>query len=356
MALLSLIVHVLALGAAGATTPSLRGFAKPPEGSNISASRPLAAPRACHSDLARWSNIQIAGGVSSNRTYLSTTPDGSNVALHDVDEKSGRERWIFSRGSYDGSDYWYNIIVFDGVSNNRAYLSSTPDGSNVHLHDVDEGDGRQRWTVSKGSGDWWHIKVLGGVSSSHAFLSSTPDGSNVHLHDRDDGSGRQRWEFNTWATIRIAGRVSSNRAYLSATPDGANVDLHYVDQGSGRQRWSLAAGGGFGSATWYNIVVLESVSGVHKYLSSTPDGSNVQLDEVDEGSGRQRWTLTKGSGDWFTIKVLGGVSGNRSYLSSTPDGSNVDLHDMDEGTGRQRWKIDFRLWHVHRVRAGLCMR
>jgi hypothetical protein len=148
-------------------------------------------------------------------------------------------------------------------------------------------------------------------------------------------------------TIQIAGGVSSSRVYLSSTPDGSNVDLHDVDEISGRQRWILMRGGDIGIHSWYHIVVLDGVSGDGKYLSSTPDGSNVHLHDVDEGSGRQRWTLTKGSGDWFIIRVLGGVSTGRAFLSSTPDGSNVDLHDVDEGSGRQRWRIEPKAYGDH---------
>lgn len=41
------------------------------------------------------------------------------------------------------------------------------------------------------------------------------------------------------------------------------------------------------------------------------------------------------------LQILRGLSSNRCVLSSSPDGSTVDLYSKDDGSGRQRWSFSF---------------
>lgn len=53
-------------------------------------------------------------------------------------------------------------------------------------------------------------------------------------------------------------------------------------------------------------------------------------------SSRQDWIIEDIGSGLVRIKR---ASGNVLYLSSTADGSKVDLFNRDDGSGRQRWRI-----------------
>lgn len=139
------------------------------------------------------------------------------------------------------------IVVKDGVTGDRKYLSATADGTKVDLFTRDDGSGRQRWSLvadPKGE-DWHNIVVAGGVSGGRKYLSTTADGTKLDLYDRDDGSGRQRWFVGTfidqgYTLISIWTGVNGYRKYLSTNGDGTVIDLFDRDDGSGRQRWVLS--------------------------------------------------------------------------------------------------------------------
>ena len=141
-----------------------------------------------------------------------------------------------------------NIQVLRGLTTDRSLLSCTPDGTKVDLLNTDDGSGRQQWNITLVAGytDIYNIKVSGGNSTDRVYLSCTPDGTKVDLYKADDGSGRQRWQFvqlssniPDYYNIKVVGGVNSGRVYLSCTPDGTKVDLLNTDDGSGRQRWQL---------------------------------------------------------------------------------------------------------------------
>ena len=141
--------------------------------------------------------------------------------------------------------------------------------------------------------------------------------------------------------IQVLRGLSSNRSLLSCTPNGTIVDLWSTDDGSGRQRWNITLVDGFDDV--YNIKVAEGNSTNRVFLSCTADGTKVDLWNVDDGSGRQRWKIrplqSTNIPDYFIIKVAGGVEGGRVYLSCTADGTKVDLWNVDDGSGRQRWQL-----------------
>ncbi|REG96498.1 ETX/MTX2 family pore-forming toxin [Flavobacterium aquicola] len=130
--------------------------------------------------------------------------------------------------------------------------------------------------------------------------------------------------------------LTGSKKYLSTTEDGTKVDLWNIDDLSGRQQWvfnPLSDGS-------YNINIYSGVSNSNRFLSTSEDGRKVDLWTKDDLSGRQRWNIIPLNNDVFSIIVKGGVNTARKYLSCTSDGSLVDLWTNDDLTGRQNWKIE----------------
>jgi hypothetical protein len=146
-------------------------------------------------------------------------------------------------------------------------------------------------------------------------------------------------------TIQGLRALSTNNSILSSSPDGTDVDLWNVDDLSGRQQWQFAQVVGLPPGV-YNIIIKGGVSGSRTFLSSSPDGTNVDLWTEDDRSGRQRWTLKPvrqpGSDlpmpSYYNIQVLGGTVPQRTQLSCSADGKSVDLW-TDDNSGRQRWQV-----------------
>lgn len=90
-----------------------------------------------------------------------------------------------------------NLQVLRGLSSDRSLLSTSKDGTVVDLWNSDDGSGRQKWDISLVAGftDVYNIKVSGGTTDGRVYLSCTKDGSKVDLWTKDDGSGRQRWQL-----------------------------------------------------------------------------------------------------------------------------------------------------------------
>jgi hypothetical protein len=141
-------------------------------------------------------NIVVYDGISNDRKYLSCTSDGTKVDLFNVDDKSGRQMWKLVK--VPGLTGVYNIIVSNGVSNDRKYLSCISDGTKVDLFNVDDKSGRQMWKLVKVPGlpGVYNIIVYGGIKD-RSYLSCTSDGFKVDLWYNDDESGRQRWKLET---------------------------------------------------------------------------------------------------------------------------------------------------------------
>jgi hypothetical protein len=144
-------------------------------------------------------NMQVLRGLTSSRSLLSCTGDGTKVDLWSKDDGSGRQRWTFVPIKVQGEEEVYNIIVESGLSSNRKYLSCTSDGTKVDLWSKDDGSGRQRWEIfpvqNSPTPDTYIIKVCEGVATDRRYLSCTADGGKVDLYSKDDGSGRQRWQI-----------------------------------------------------------------------------------------------------------------------------------------------------------------
>jgi len=92
-------------------------------------------------------NIIIKHGVPSDKIFLSCNSDGSTVDLWNKDDGSGRQRWVIIPVNNSPTCNTYLIRVDNGVSSDRKYLSCTPDGLTVNLWNKDDGSGRQRWQI-----------------------------------------------------------------------------------------------------------------------------------------------------------------------------------------------------------------
>ncbi len=85
----------------------------------------------------------------------------------------------------------FNILVSKGTDPGKKYLSCRSNGQTVDLFDKDDGSGRQRWqlipVLKQGIPNDFQIKVAGGTNNRQ-FLSCTPNELTVDLWDNDDGS------------------------------------------------------------------------------------------------------------------------------------------------------------------------
>ena len=133
--------------------------------------------------------------------------------------------------------------------------------------------------------------------------------------------------FNIRATNGTAGPLGH---YLSVGSDRADlsVKLSDLDDGSGRQRWtveSIPVGGSF----VYRMYVEDGrpVASCTTLSCSPggPDDGEVELGCNDDGSGRQRWWLIPLGNDCYHICVVGGRDGKCLLSRGWPGHSYVDL-------------------------------
>lgn len=153
-------------------------------------------------------------------------------------------------------------------------------------------------SISNLIGNVMHLQVMAGLQSNRSVLSCKYDGTSADLWSGDDGSGRQRWRFipvnglSDVYNIQIMSGINNNRSYLSTNSDGSSVDLWYLDDGSGRQRWKIIPVQNSSVSNTYLIQAYGGVSTNKKFLSTSADGTKVDLWSEDDGSGRQRWNIT----------------------------------------------------------------
>ena len=182
-----------------------------------------------------------------------------------------------------------------------------------------------------GNGYMLHDTYIEGyeLGSDGAWVVSTPRVSTTNNYATNS------------VTMQIVRGLDTSRNLLSCTDDGKLVDLWTGDDGSGRQKWQLSPVDGYDDV--YNIRIVKGINSSYTYLSATPDGTAVNLWPVDDGSGRQRWNIVpindSSSNNTYLIEVYDGVSSGRKYLSSSVDGTIVNLWAEDDGSGRQEWVI-----------------
>ncbi len=93
-------------------------------------------------------NIRPMGNVEADETFLSTSFYG-HVDMYDRDNNTGRQKWHLKQVDpkyVRGETNVYNIMMNSGVRNGEHYLS-TNTGGDVGLHDMDDLSGRQRWVI-----------------------------------------------------------------------------------------------------------------------------------------------------------------------------------------------------------------
>lgn len=93
-------------------------------------------------------NVRPNGDVESDETYLSCGLNG-NVDMYVIDDNSGRQKWHLKKVDpkyVNGNTNVYNIMMNSGVHKANHYLS-TNQGGNPDLYDMDDLSGRQRWVI-----------------------------------------------------------------------------------------------------------------------------------------------------------------------------------------------------------------
>jgi hypothetical protein len=142
-----------------------------------------------------------------------------------------------------------------------------------HEHCWITGSGRQRWTFSLVSGqpNVYTIQVSGGRSGCNTYLSTSSCGSDlVDLYGSDDGRLYSDIDLYCWPQ-----------------------HSYYLYSGSGRQRWLAVPVPG--TTNQYNFMVSGGRATCNLYLSGhdcTNSSNLIDLFNMDDGSGRQRWVLT----------------------------------------------------------------
>jgi len=211
----------------------------------------------------------------------------------------------------------------------------------VDLWHTDDNSGHQQWAITAVTGDAHGRFIICAVKPGN-MLSTTEAGHLVALWHQDDASGRQRWAIEPTGmfhphvhhTIRMTHGVNGKLNTLSVN-NSTKVDLWERDDGSGRQRWSITAV----RPGVYHIRVVERQGehATHNFLSCRDDG-HVDLWKEDDNSGHQQWAISKVPGDAhgrYNIKAV--KPGN--FLSTNEAGNKVDLWHQDDASGRQRWTI-----------------
>lgn len=138
-----------------------------------------------HAQVPTSGSIQVFGGVTGDRVYLSTNDDGTVVDLWGA--VGERQTWQFKKAAEDS----YYIIVSGGVTGDRKYLDCSPNGTEVYLSTEEEKSPRKMWEIVD-RGDWGYAIFN---KARDVCLSSNEDGTVVELAGLPDESERQRWKI-----------------------------------------------------------------------------------------------------------------------------------------------------------------
>jgi hypothetical protein len=202
-----------------------------------------------------------------------------------------------------------------------------------------------------------NIKVSRGVlnsngsSSSKKLLSVDSSGTYTDLYEKDDASGRQRWHFRLSPdgvsyNILVEAGTPEHRKYLSTTSDGTKVDLYGRDDGSGRQRWMIepvlqGSSSTFSSPIYhYHIIVKSGVRDNRKYLSTNSEGTIINLNTTNDGSGRQLWQLAPPEQNRLFIQASNGITTGTSLLGWTDNQRWTALYPAVDNLGKHLWSIN----------------
>merc|ERR1712130_393450 len=116
------------------------------------------------------------------------------------------------------------------------------------VDDLDSEDPRFVWKLEK-DGLSYNIKNVAGFTSSKTIMSSNSKGEYVDLHSEVTRTDRQKWRLyylgrdeynieNIGLKENCVGSKCGKPTYLSSNTAG-RVDLWYKDEGTDRQRWTL---------------------------------------------------------------------------------------------------------------------
>ncbi|CAE7619200.1 Vcpkmt [Symbiodinium sp. CCMP2592] len=110
------------------------------------------------SEAPPWYNLKLCTGALRGKVYLSAGSGGDGLAeLAGHDDESGRQRWQLESGgtaeaAVSSSRSWYRLRLSGGTTPGRRLLSR---GARcLELCEHDDGSGRQRWQVLRGSSGW----------------------------------------------------------------------------------------------------------------------------------------------------------------------------------------------------------
>lgn len=260
-------------------------------------------------------NLKIVQGLSSDRSYLSCTPNGVTVDLWNVDDESGRQQWEFI--PVEGQEHTFNIKIYQskGLSTDRCYLSCTENGEKVDLWHTDDGSGRQRWIAEPvpGKENIFTIRIAGGVCTDRKYLSCTPDGIIVDLWGVDDESGRQRWEVLNHENVKYHKSVFVNELLEDRSVKTASKFIAYrtwndsslwfaevVDNGNAFFHWHQGDKSGGHKDTIINYITADGT----KWQATIQNFVFFHSPEGDRSKGHSDTVIAYISGD------------NRAYVGS----------------------------------------
>jgi hypothetical protein len=148
-------------------------------------------------------HIMISHEASgSTPGYLCSKPDGTEVDLWGYEAPEGRGVWNIRKISSNIPSY-YHIEVLGGVSGGKTYLSCSEDGTTVDLWYEDDGSGRQRWQLL--SDELWSLLPGLGVD-----IAASTNGSVYVLGNNANATGDFgvfKWNGTSWDGSMFGGGV-----------------------------------------------------------------------------------------------------------------------------------------------------
>jgi len=256
------------------------------------------------------------------------TPAGRNGNI-EMKQWSTCLSWYFDKKKRIRSSTYKGYCFDRHMGNNNLFLGGCHNGRN------------QKWYFK----DRAQLKTY---DQSGRCLDWHTGNNNLYLHHGCHTGLNQNFWWDTGANIKIQGGVKGNKKFLATSQGGDRMWLGTSVSGA-RQRWNLVKAG----KGYYHIMssygIIEGRRGLrldNAYLSVSPNGQKVDVYDKDDATGRQRWKVIKkgrGRSRYFNIMIVGGVSGKRKYLSTAPNGGNIDLWIKDDGSGRQRWVLPHTL-------------
>lgn len=271
---------------------------------------------------------QLAG-----KQFLSAGSGFSSLVVSTISDSFGSQAWSFVLAS--ASTGAFNIASIDGMM-----LLSATNATSVGLvvsSSASSSTPATQWFLYGTSG-------TGTVSIANAnngnVLICQANAQTVMLapYSSTTDTWQLRQMMGSFNFINQRGVAGS--AFLSSSVNGALVNMNNNDDGSGRQRWIATSTPNYVStnlnALNYNgILVAGGVSTQARYfgLIANPTGqAMVDTYAATDNSNNQKWSLMPVSDGSMYIKSLS--LSNSMFVSA---GVPVQLSSSDDGSGSQRW-------------------